>query len=63
MVEIKINDKIITSLSFDVDEDNDTLKIDDKLINIDKKLIYIMLNKPEGYITTVKDQFDRKKCC
>ena len=57
---VKINDKIITSLSFDVDEDNDTLKIDDKLINIDKKLIYIMLNKPEGYITTVKDQFDRK---
>lgn len=57
---VKINDEVITSLSFDVDENNDILKIDDEVINTNKNLVYIMLNKPEGYITTVKDQFNRK---
>lgn len=56
---VKINDKMVNSLSFDVDEKNDILKIDDVLINKKKEFVYIMLNKPEGYITTVKDQFDR----
>lgn len=56
---VKINDKVVNSLSFDVDEKNDILKIDDVLINKKKEFVYIMLNKPEGYITTVKDQFDR----
>ena len=27
--------------------------------NIFSFIVYILLNKPEGYITTVKDQFDR----
>lgn len=57
---VKVNEEIINTLSFDVDEENDIVKIDDKIINEkEKSFVYIMLNKPEGYITTVKDQFDR----
>lgn len=56
---VKVNDKVITELSYKVDEKNDIVKVDDKLIKTEEKLIYIILNKPEGYITTVKDQFDR----
>ena len=48
---VKVNGKIINELSFQVDE---------KLIGLEERLVYIMLNKPEGYVTTVKDQFDRK---
>ena len=56
---VKVNDKIITELSYQVDEENDVVKVDDKIIKEEEKLVYILLNKPEGYITTVKDQFDR----
>ena len=46
---VTVNDEVMTELSYKVDEENDIVKVDDKLL----------LNKPEGYITTVKDQFDR----
>ena len=54
-----VNDEVMTELSYKVDEENDIVKVDDKLIKEENKLVYILLNKPEGYITTVKDQFDR----
>lgn len=56
---VKVNNKIVTELSYQVDEENDIVKVDDKVIKEEQKLVYILLNKPEGYITTVKDQFDR----
>lgn len=56
---VKVNDEIITELSYQVDEEHDIVKVDDKVIKEEEKLVYILLNKPEGYITTVKDQFDR----
>nr|WP_295762682.1 pseudouridine synthase [uncultured Intestinibacter sp.] len=58
--KVKINDNIVTELSYQVDEENDVVKVDDKIIKEENKLVYILLNKPEGYITTVKDQFDRE---
>ena len=57
---VKENGKIINELSFQVDENNDRVEVDEKLIGLEERLVYIMLNKPEGYVTTVKDQFDRK---
>ena len=30
-----------------------------KLIHSSEKKVYILLNKPIGYVTTAKDQFDR----
>ncbi|WP_042274113.1 pseudouridine synthase [[Clostridium] dakarense] len=56
---VKVNGKIVEELSFNVDEKNDLVEIDEKKIGLNKNYIYIVLNKPEGYITTVKDQFDR----
>ena len=56
---VTVNDEVMTELSYTVDEENDIVKVDDKLIKEENKLVYILLNKPEGYITTVKDQFDR----
>ena len=58
--KIKVNDNIVTELSYQVDEENDVVKVDDKIIKEENKLVYILLNKPEVYITTVKDQFDRE---
>lgn len=56
---VKVNGKVVEELSFNIDEKNDLVEIDNITIGINENYIYIVLNKPEGYITTVKDQFDR----
>lgn len=56
---VKVNRNIVTELSFNIDEKNDLVEIDNKKIRLNEENVYIVLNKPEGYITTVKDQFDR----
>lgn len=56
---VKVNGKVVEELSFNIDENNDVVEIDGERIGLNEKPVYIVLNKPEGYITTVKDQFDR----
>ena len=56
---VTVNGKIVEELSFNVDENNDIVEIDGERIGLNEEPVYIVLNKPEGYITTVKDQFDR----
>lgn len=57
---VSVNGKIITELGTKVESDSDVVIVDGKEIHICEKLVYIMLNKPEGCVTTVKDQFNRK---
>ena len=57
---VTVNKKTVTELGTKVDEDNDKVFLDGQRILPEKKLYYIMLNKPKGYVTTVKDEFDRK---
>ena len=57
---VKVNDKTITELGTKIESDRDNITVDGKRFQICEKMIYIMLNKPEGCVTTVKDQFDRK---
>ena len=38
----------------------DVVKVDGKEVKQEEKKVYILLNKPVGYITTAKDQFSRK---
>ena len=56
---VKVNGKTVEELSFNIDENNDVVEIDGQRIGLNEESVYIVLNKPEGYITTVKDQFDR----
>lgn len=57
---VKINGKTMTDLSYKVDIEKDLVEFDGKKISIeDEKKVYILLNKPVGYITTAKEQFDR----
>lgn len=55
---VSVNGETITELGTKV-EDGDEVCVDGKPITPAEKLVYIMLNKPEGYVCTVKDQFDR----
>lgn len=56
---VKVNGEIVSELSFNIDENKDIVEIDGKVISLSENHVYIVVNKPEGYITTVKDQFDR----
>lgn len=51
---VKVNGEIVTEMGFKVDPDQDEIIVDGEIISEEKK-IYILLNKPEGYITTVSD--------
>lgn len=58
--EIKVNGKLIKELGTKVDPIKDLVEYNGILITKEEKKIYIMLNKPEGYITSVKDEKGRK---
>lgn len=56
--KVRINNKVVFELGTKVSED-DEVYFENKKIKIEDKKVYIMLNKPVNYITTVKDQFGR----
>lgn len=39
---------------------NETITVDGKEVKTDRKKVYILLNKPVGYISSARDQFSRK---
>jgi len=59
--KVKVNGKIVKELGTKVDPNKDIVTIDGKRINIADKNVYIMLYKPEGYVTTLWDEFNRPK--
>lgn len=59
--KVKVNGTIITELGTKIKPNVDKIEYKDKEIKSTKKeFVYILLNKPIDYVTTVKDQFDRK---
>ena len=57
---VSVNNNLITDMGFKVDISKDKVKVDNKLIELDNYKIYIVLNKPSGVITSVKDEKNRK---
>lgn len=57
---VKVNNKIVIELGVKIDPAKDTVKVNDKSIKKESKKVYIMLNKPVGYVTTMKDEKDRR---
>ena len=55
---VKINNDVAT-LGMKVNPETDIILFDDKKIDKKEELVYILLNKPLGYVTTSKDQFSR----
>ena len=57
--QVKVNGKTITELGTKVIPNKDIVEYNGKKIELKKEYVYILLNKPIGYVTTVKDQFNR----
>ncbi|ACL69480.1 pseudouridine synthase [Halothermothrix orenii] len=56
---VKVNGKIVTELGTKIDPDKDIVEVDGRVIS-KEKYVYILLNKPVGYITSVSDPHGRK---
>lgn len=56
---VRVNDRKITEPGEKVEIGADKVAVDGKIIKPINKKYYIMLNKPSGYVSTVKDQFER----
>lgn len=55
---VKVNGKVVTEMGFKV-KPNDTVEFGGKELSPDKNY-YILLNKPKDFITTLKDEKDRR---
>ena len=56
--KVKINDQIVKELGYIVMPE-DKVSVNGNYIKLDSKFIYIILNKPLGYIATVSDDKER----
>ena len=56
---VKVNNKVVTELGTKIIPDKDIILFDDNEVKNKTKNVYILLNKPIGYVTTAKDQFNR----
>jgi 23S rRNA pseudouridine2605 synthase len=57
---VKVNEDIIKELGFKINSDTDIVFLDGKIIEPEEKKLYIALNKPAGYVSTVKDEKGRQ---
>lgn len=57
--KVKVNGKVVTELGTKIDPKKDKIEFEGKVVNKDIKKVYVLLNKPIDYVTTVKDQFSR----
>lgn len=52
---VAVNGKAVTELGAKADPSRDTVTLDGKAVSVAAKRVYVVLNKPVGYVTTMKD--------
>ena len=52
---VEVNGRRVTEQGIKIDPDCDVVKVDGKPVRPEEKLVYLLLNKPAGYVTTVTD--------
>jgi 23S rRNA pseudouridine2605 synthase len=57
---IMINGTKVVDLGVIIDENKDEVFVDDRLVTLPPEPVYVMLNKPKGYVTSLKDEYGRK---
>lgn len=56
---VSVNGTVITEMGVQIDEENDRVMVDGVPVQPEKKMVYVLLNKPVGYVTTVSDDKGR----
>lgn len=57
--KVEVNGKVVTELGTKINPDVDKVTYNGKIVENTEKKVYVLLNKPIGYVTTAKDQFNR----
>lgn len=52
---VSVNGEVVTELGTKADSEKDTITLDGKTVRPERARIYLLLNKPVGYVTTLKD--------
>lgn len=58
--KVRVNGKIVYELGMKIDPLQDHVLFNGKTVKLENDNVYILLNKPIGYVTTVKEQFGRQ---
>lgn len=56
---VKVNGRVVKEQGVSIDPQKDHIVFDGKVIKLNQKKVYIMLNKPTGYVTTGDDELNR----
>ncbi len=59
--KVQVNGKTITELGVKVNPEKDKIIFEGKNVKQEERKVYILLNKPIGYVTTSDEQFGRDK--
>ena len=57
---VTVNRRVVTQLGTKVDPARDEIRVDGQRIQVSASRVYIMLNKPEGYLSAMEDSRGRK---
>lgn len=57
--KVKVNGAVVNELGTKVNTLRDIVEYNGRKLEFKEDFVYILLNKPIGYVTTAKDQFDR----
>src|ERR1044071_5806825 len=52
---VSVNGQIVTELGTKADLEHDHIRVNGKLLHEAERHVYLLLNKPKGYVTTLSD--------
>src|SRR5262245_54842272 len=56
---VSVNGKLVTTLGSSVDPSTDVIMVDGRRLHVHPPMLYVLLHKPRGYVTTCQDEQDR----
>src|SRR3989344_1490731 len=57
---VKVNGRVVHELGTKVDSVEDVVVVDNRRVENPEELIYLVLNKPSGYVSSRRDKYRRK---
>ena len=52
---VSVNGQIVTELGSKADPEHDHIRVNGKLLHGAERHVYLLMNKPKGYVTTLRD--------
>ena len=60
---VSVNGEVVTDMGIKIDTERDIVCVNGEIIKLTERKLYYIINKPEGYVSTAKDQFGRPNVC